>query len=216
MEFSLHFPHASSDALPGLTPISHRLFHSPQVDTRMILSSHPAPAGDADSEKTRDSTTAPTDRFCSICQTEIGEDEPLTSCPGCHLPFHEDCWKENRGCSAYGCSHVNVLQQGAEIRIDAIPVGAAYSGGSADGRLVQKPGELPFPWEFLLLAGTVLAAIVSLVLYGVPSLLSGTATVFSLWTARQTNRSTVVLVLGLLISWAGFVLGILSSTLIWQ
>jgi Prokaryotic RING finger family 1 len=41
---------------------------------------------------------------CSICQTAIVAGEKVVQCPDCALPFHEECWTENRGCSAYGCT----------------------------------------------------------------------------------------------------------------
>lgn len=42
-------------------------------------------------------------QLCSICQTAILSGEQVLTCPHCSLPFHADCWGENRGCSAYGC-----------------------------------------------------------------------------------------------------------------
>ena len=42
-------------------------------------------------------------KTCSICQTVIISGEQVVACPFCALPFHHECWKENRGCSAYGC-----------------------------------------------------------------------------------------------------------------
>ena len=42
-------------------------------------------------------------KICSICQTAIIAGEHIVYCPDCSLPFHEECWNENRGCSAYGC-----------------------------------------------------------------------------------------------------------------
>ncbi len=51
---------------------------------------------------------------CGICQTIIGPEEKLTFCNECKLPFHEECWKENLGCSAYGCPNVNILKVKAE------------------------------------------------------------------------------------------------------
>lgn len=42
-------------------------------------------------------------KLCSICQTPIMAGERIVDCLHCALPFHTDCWKENRGCSAYGC-----------------------------------------------------------------------------------------------------------------
>ncbi|MFC1582717.1 RING finger protein [Planctomycetota bacterium] len=40
---------------------------------------------------------------CSICLSVILSGEEVALCPHCGLPFHEECWEENRGCSAYGC-----------------------------------------------------------------------------------------------------------------
>jgi hypothetical protein len=40
---------------------------------------------------------------CTICQTGIVAGEQIVYCPSCNLPFHQECWSENRGCSAYGC-----------------------------------------------------------------------------------------------------------------
>ena len=42
-------------------------------------------------------------RLCAICQSGIVAGERILHCPSCDLPFHEECWNENRGCSAYGC-----------------------------------------------------------------------------------------------------------------
>jgi predicted RNA-binding Zn-ribbon protein involved in translation (DUF1610 family) len=42
-------------------------------------------------------------QLCSICQTTLIAGEVVLACPSCGLPFHAECWDENRGCSAYGC-----------------------------------------------------------------------------------------------------------------
>ena len=42
-------------------------------------------------------------QLCSICQTGIVAGEQIVFCPDCRLPFHQECWEENRGCSTYGC-----------------------------------------------------------------------------------------------------------------
>ena len=43
---------------------------------------------------------------CSICLDLIIAGDEIVSCPFCGLPFHSECWEENRGCSAYGCKGV--------------------------------------------------------------------------------------------------------------
>lgn len=40
---------------------------------------------------------------CSICLSVIISGEDVIQCPYCQLPFHAECWEENKGCSAYGC-----------------------------------------------------------------------------------------------------------------
>ena len=42
-------------------------------------------------------------KVCSICQTGILVGEKIVYCPDCSLPFHHECWRENGGCSVYGC-----------------------------------------------------------------------------------------------------------------
>lgn len=49
------------------------------------------------------------DRVCGVCHSAISSAEATATCPSCKLLFHADCWHENRGCSAYGCDQVNVL-----------------------------------------------------------------------------------------------------------
>lgn len=44
--------------------------------------------------------------MCGVCQTAVAQGEPSSSCPACQAPYHTDCWEENRGCAAYGCSKV--------------------------------------------------------------------------------------------------------------
>jgi len=62
--------------------------------------------------------------MCSVCQCPIEDDESVRKCPDCHLPFHEECWQENLGCSAYGCPQVNALKAGPDMRVSSVSSGA--------------------------------------------------------------------------------------------
>lgn len=42
-------------------------------------------------------------KLCTVCQTKIITGEEVVKCFACELPFHHECWNENKGCSAYGC-----------------------------------------------------------------------------------------------------------------
>jgi len=76
----------------------------------------PAPAGTEllefeDLEIATPSATSPAQEpsICGVCHAPIIASESMTPCPSCGLKFHEDCWIENRGCAAYGCSQVGIL-----------------------------------------------------------------------------------------------------------
>jgi len=52
-------------------------------------------------------------QLCSICQTAIVGGELIVYCPTCELPYHAECWDENRGCAQYGCKSAPETVKGA-------------------------------------------------------------------------------------------------------
>lgn len=84
-------------------------------------------------------------------------------CPECGVTFHADCWTENRGCSSYGCSQVGVLDKTVREPIFAqeIPFPAIED--------VNEPRRIA--WEYLLLPGSLVAAAVGALTFGVPAVL---------------------------------------------
>ncbi len=40
---------------------------------------------------------------CPYCQTKVRRGELIKICPFCGLPHHWECWRENGGCTTYGC-----------------------------------------------------------------------------------------------------------------
>lgn len=42
-------------------------------------------------------------KTCPYCRFPIKPREQIIACPACELPHHADCWKENGGCTTYGC-----------------------------------------------------------------------------------------------------------------
>jgi hypothetical protein len=52
----------------------------------------------------RTATAADTASVCGVCQCAVAEGEVVGSCPACASVSHEECWKENGGCSVYGCA----------------------------------------------------------------------------------------------------------------
>jgi len=45
-----------------------------------------------------------TQKTCPYCQTQFRPGEHAHVCPQCHIPHHEDCWRENGGCTTFGCT----------------------------------------------------------------------------------------------------------------
>jgi ubiquitin-protein ligase len=64
---------------------------------------------------------------CGACQSAIGDDEALATCPPCGLTFRADCWAGNYGCSAYGSSRVNALLPNRNAAISHGPRGVSRS-----------------------------------------------------------------------------------------
>jgi hypothetical protein len=155
------------------------------------------------------------EEICSVCQCPIENGEPRTTCSQCGLPFHEECWQANLGCSAYGCANVNVLKKGPDIHIANVPVAARAVGPpplpllSLDAP-ATPPGAGDIPWEYLWLAASAVAALLAAFTFGVPSFLLGmlnTAYLVKTW-PRPGSR---IGVLGIVISGLGFVLGVCVS-----
>lgn len=202
----------------------------PQISTQDPGASQPKIAlgatADGQAEDTRDVVTV--EALCSICQSPIEEGDDVIKCSACHLPFHVECWQENLGCSTYGCSQVNILKKGPDLKIDGMPgagpvdasldepkwhcaIGTQFYGpvsakamatwarenritadtmvwkaGMTNWQPIASMPELVavidptyaarslnggFPWEFVFLAGSAIAFLISLFSYGIPSLL---------------------------------------------
>jgi len=47
--------------------------------------------------------TEAVERICPYCQHRILDGEQMVQCSQCGVPHHEECWKENEGCTVYGC-----------------------------------------------------------------------------------------------------------------
>ncbi len=156
--------------------------------------------------------------ICGVCQCPIEDDEldERMTCDRCELPFHQECWEENLGCSAYGCENVNVLKVGADITIDADAASstAPRRGPPTAPRIRPPDNSQEVPWEYVCMGAAAILAPFSLVTFGLPSLLAGacTAVVF----INQGPRANVTaLLVALLLSATGLVIGGVNSMLYW-
>ncbi len=43
-------------------------------------------------------------KICPYCRFPIKSAEEIVVCPQCEVPHHLDCWRENEGCTTYGCT----------------------------------------------------------------------------------------------------------------
>jgi predicted RNA-binding Zn-ribbon protein involved in translation (DUF1610 family) len=76
-------------------------------------------------------------KTCSVCQSVIIAGERVVSCPDCGLPFHEECWEENGGCSQYGCGSAPQSAKGAGAGEEATAVWGEEKKCPACGRNIR-------------------------------------------------------------------------------
>lgn len=153
-----------------------------------------------------------TAQLCSICQTLLQASDPSTTCSECHLPFHEECWEENLGCSAYGCPNVNALRPGPDIQINSPPpLPSRYQ--SVNNNVQTEESDIP--WEYLLLAASALGALLGLVCFGVFSLAAGIVAVIY-FIATEKEKPSAVLAACLAMSLIGFIVGVALSVSFWE
>lgn len=155
------------------------------------------------------------DATCAICQCPLSLDEERTACVACGLPHHTDCWEQNLGCSAYGCSQVNALKVGPDIEIGSGVLNnptqrLAQPQMSVDSAL----SETTSPWEFAILLVSVVCFLAGVVTYGVPCFLAG-AVIVAFVFARDGQVNWIALVPAGLICIVGVVIGIISSTYVY-
>jgi hypothetical protein len=137
---------------------------------------------------------------CGICHTRFETEDARTSCPECGLAFHADCWTENWGCSAYGCSQVNALNPRIEPELVATEIGTETRDS--------------FPWEFLLLAGNVFCLIFGVLAFGIPSICLALVTALVGW--RHPIRRRGILAASGVVAVVGLVAGLQISWFVWM
>ncbi len=163
-------------------------------------------------------TAESVEEICCICQCPIELQDELTVCDACGLPFHVECWGENLGCAAYGCRNVDALKQGPDLSIggQGMPLGGIEPVPLPNPmmRPTSAAPEDQIPWEFLLLAGSVLAALMSIITCGFPSLVvGGLACVYAAKT-EQPKFHILAAVWGVCI--VAFVVGAILSCFLWM
>ena len=146
---------------------------------------------------------------CGICQWPIDAHEASHLCPACNTPSHQECWMENLGCSTYGCSQVNALVP--KVR-PAEPVLGAEPEPFIE--TIPEPVEAKsLAWGHMLLGLSVVASLLGLVAFGIPSGVLALVALVRLLTTRGKDRP--VLSAAVLIAVLGAAAGVMISRFWW-
>jgi hypothetical protein len=78
-----------------------------QVDGIPPQASPSAPP--ADTPAPRLAETGTIGKTCPYDQFPIASQDEVILCPQCGTPHHADCWRENRGCTTYGCARAPTM-----------------------------------------------------------------------------------------------------------
>lgn len=81
------------------------------------------------------------DRTCPYCQSSMGADTQVETCPTCEAGYHDDCWAEATGCVVPGCVGVSRPSP------STVPVPTAPNGhpATASQAPTQAPSTQPQP-----------------------------------------------------------------------
>jgi hypothetical protein len=164
----------------------------------------------------------PAARVCGICQSQILPGESTATCPDCSQSYHAECWRENRGCAAYGCGQVGALDD--QITADPVPAASdlddlAVAAKSATGSARLEPAQSAhdakqqFPWDFALLGGSVFGSVLGAFTFGVPPLAVGAAS--AVYAIRTRNGSQRIATVSAVICVFGVALGVVISRFVW-
>jgi hypothetical protein len=101
---------------------------------------------------------------CPFCRSEIDEVDQIQVCPSCHTPHHIDCWKENLGCTVYGCVNAPVEEEKISVSLsDTLSEDQELSISINTNRAVEVPNKPIF--LYIPLSRLVWMSIFSLGLY---------------------------------------------------
>lgn len=77
-------------------------------------------------------------KTCPFCKAPFMEGEAVVFCSHCEMPHHLDCWKENGGCTTFGCTGNIGKIIGAEQK-------NAQSAPVATRKPAEAPKTIPYP-----------------------------------------------------------------------
>jgi hypothetical protein len=154
------------------------------------------------------------DRMCSVCQNTIRPSDEVTACPNCSQRYHAECWLENHGCAAYGCSQVGALDE-KSVLMEDLHIAPRRRPSDAVEVPVEAPEMKPsrlhlFPLESGLLVGSVLGCLVGSFTFGAPALMVGAAA--TVYATRRPKGENRVAALSAVICLVGLALDVVTSS----
>jgi pSer/pThr/pTyr-binding forkhead associated (FHA) protein len=132
-------------------------------------------------------------QICGVCQWDVPSDVEggaTQTCPSCGSLFHAECWRENRGCSAYGCAQVGALDQNDHRPLETKALPATTDEHDRPDDAADELTSVP-QYELALLSGGIVGSLLGVISFGAPALV--VAVVALLYLRRHGRRSRVPL-----------------------
>ena len=97
-DFKFNCPHCQQrlSADPRLVGVE---VDCPSCSSRVVVPAPPSTESTA--SPSPDGTSS---KVCPYCLTAIVDGDSPRICSACRTPHHKDCWKENKGCTVFGCT----------------------------------------------------------------------------------------------------------------
>ena len=77
-------------------------------------------------------------KTCPFCKAPFIEGEAVVFCSHCEMPHHLDCWKENGGCTTFGCTgNIGKIIGAEQKNVQSAPV--------ATRKPAEVPKAVPYP-----------------------------------------------------------------------
>ena len=79
-------------------------------------------------------------KTCPFCKAPFMEGEAVVFCSHCEMPHHLECWKENGGCTTFGCTgNIGKIIGAEQKNAKSAPVAARRPAAPAAPRAVSYP-----------------------------------------------------------------------------
>lgn len=81
-------------------------------------------------------------KICPYCQHPFTTELYIAICETCNMPHHIECWRENRGCTIFGCKGSSFRKEKNHINVHACKKDTETMYGLATGIILQRKYKL--------------------------------------------------------------------------